>query len=687
MAEIFLSYGHDDLATAKRYAQAFQRAGFSVWWDESLRSGEAFDTAIERAIEDAKAVVVLWSRSSVQSRWVRAEATLAEKSGTLVSVLIESCKLPIMFQLTHTVDLSQWRGSMQDPAWLSVLAGVRRQIQSGPPDKAAVPPADPPVARPGRRVLLLSTLALLVGMGLVLGTRWLSRPSAPSLASGDSASPETSDRVGVATSAAPSAEGASIAVLPFADMSPGHDQDYFSDGLSEELLNQLAHLPDLRVIGRTSSFSFKGKNEDLRKIGQVLGVNHILEGSVRKSGDRVRVTAQLINPEDGSHLWSETYDRTVQDVFGIQEEIARTVANALQLTLDTKKVGENGTKNVEAFDEFLAGRAEAIQTSAKSLQAAASHFERAVELDPKYEMAWANLVETYQGVIINVPSVRAQSERKLDAAVDRVTALQPGSALASYALYFRNSSTTNLVERRRLLQSATNAPPPLGASAQLNYGLHLMSVGSNRKALAQLLVSRQTDPLAFFPALVLEISLEIAEDFDRADADRKRVAQTIGGDNAVLLGTALVRAMARGDVSLVRQAAKDVAAADDVRQPINAAMLDSLADGREAVKRLRRLLDEPKYRGDLYALAAIAQWAAYFGDPRLSLQALNAAPRNQPPVDSWSFTFWRPVMRDVRRLPEFKRLLKDRGFVDLWRATGDWGDFCKPVGKDDFECH
>ena len=133
------------------------------------------------------------------------------------------------------------------------------------------------------------------------------------------------------TAAAPNEK--SIAVLPFADMSAGKDQEYFADGLSEELLNLLAKLPELRVIGRTSSFQFKGRNEDLRVIGEKLNVAHILEGSVRKSGEKVRITAQLIRAADGSHLWSESYDRTLDDIFVVQDDIAGEVVKALKLTL------------------------------------------------------------------------------------------------------------------------------------------------------------------------------------------------------------------------------------------------------------------------------------------------------------------------------------------------------------------
>jgi TolB-like protein len=159
-------------------------------------------------------------------------------------------------------------------------------------------------------------------------------------------------------SAQPIAQEKSIAVLPFVNMSPDPDNEYFSDGLSEEILNRLAQVPNLRVAGRTSSFQFKGENRDLREIGERLGVAHVLEGSVRRQGNQVRITAQLIASSDGSHLWSQTYDRTLDDVFVIQDEIAEEVVGALDIVLDEearRRMQQAGVRNVDAFVAFQRG--------------------------------------------------------------------------------------------------------------------------------------------------------------------------------------------------------------------------------------------------------------------------------------------------------------------------------------------
>lgn len=186
----------------------------------------------------------------------------------------------------------------------------------------------------------------------------------------------------------------SIAVLAFENMSSDANQEYFSDGISEEILNSLVHIEGLKVAGRTSSFSFKGKNEDIRSIGKKLDVKMVLEGSVRKSGNKIRVTAQLINVEDGFHIWSETYDREMEDIFSVQKDIANHIVDKLKLQVQMPSSDQGGTKNLEAYDLFLKG----IYFHSKdflSAEKAMDSFNKAVELDPNYAKAYALIGEMY----------------------------------------------------------------------------------------------------------------------------------------------------------------------------------------------------------------------------------------------------------------------------------------------------
>ncbi|MFA3790560.1 hypothetical protein AB6T38_05550 [Aliiglaciecola sp. SL4] len=190
----------------------------------------------------------------------------------------------------------------------------------------------------------------------------------------------------------------SIAVLPFVNMSSDPEQEYFSDGISEELLNLLAQIPKLQVAGRTSSFAFKDKNEDLREIGDALNVKHILEGSVRKSGTKLRITAQLIQADNGYHLWSETYDRELSDVFKIQDEIARNIVEALKVKLgadDIKVLNNQPTTNLDAHDAYLRAWPLYHERDSKGLLMAISLFEKATKLDPQFVEAWAMLADSY----------------------------------------------------------------------------------------------------------------------------------------------------------------------------------------------------------------------------------------------------------------------------------------------------
>ena len=249
-------------------------------------------------------------------------------------------------------------------------------VKQGRIERTAPEPAGSQQGTRGVRVALL-----LVGIGVLAATPglvWyfvLRRPA------------EMTQRV-----AAVQEPGPSIAVLPLVNLSSDREQEYFSDGLSEELLNLLANVPGLRVAARTSAFAFKGKNEDVSAIAQKLHVATILEGSVRKAGDQIRITTQLINAADGYHLWSETYDRKLTDVFAVQDEIARAVVAALKLRLlhaPTSK--ERRTASTEAYNQYLLGRQFFRRNNVDGFRRAQLAYEKAVALDPAYAPAWAGL--------------------------------------------------------------------------------------------------------------------------------------------------------------------------------------------------------------------------------------------------------------------------------------------------------
>lgn len=240
----------------------------------------------------------------------------------------------------------------------------------------------------------------------------------------------------------------SIAVLPFADMSPKNDQEYFSDGLSEELLNVLAKINNIKVAGRTSSFKFKGKNDDLKKIGAELGVAHILEGSVRKSGNKIRITAQLIKVNDGFHMWSETYDEdyTADKLFQIQDDISKKILKELKIKLsinDETKISENKlTSDTKSYEAYLKGNQLLVNRKPKDIEQAIVEFKKAIALDNKFTMAYARLATSY-GHLFNYGSIKREiAFKNIRDNVDKALLLNSnlGSAYAALGHYYKDKN-------------------------------------------------------------------------------------------------------------------------------------------------------------------------------------------------------------------------------------------------------
>lgn len=276
---------------------------------------------------------------------------------------------------------------------------------------------------------------------------------------------------GVSRTQAPSTPTAtliSIAVLPFVDMSQSKDQEYLTDGISEELLNVLARVEGFKVAGRTSAFAFKGRDDDLRTIGQKLGVENILEGSVRKQGDRIRVTAQLVKATDGYHLWSDTYDRQLGDVFAIQDDIARQVVGAIRNTLGKDSVTQavaladeqRPTSNVEAYTHFLRGQHLLRPRERTGMEAALKEFERAVALDPAFARAHVGIANSLALLVNYQQRDLGGTEQRIEEELDRALALQPdlGEAYAVKAVVLAEKLAPTS-EQIPLLERATATNP------------------------------------------------------------------------------------------------------------------------------------------------------------------------------------------------------------------------------------
>jgi len=294
----------------------------------------------------------------------------------------------------------------------------------------------------------------------------------------------------------------SIAVLPFVNMSDDSDNEYFSDGLSEELLNLLAKIPQLHVAGRTSSFKFKDTNEDLRIIGEALNVAHVLEGSVRKSGPTLRITAQLIDTENGYHLWSDTYDRDLTDIFAIQDEIAGHVVEALKVHLLGAEVtaGDQGTTNIEAYNLFLRGTYFLEHTSAENLAKAVDALEKSIELDPEFVRAYTTLAvalqQTFSGWTSSSGGEFIENFERIRDVVDKAVALDPDSPETLVAQTVVAVLIDWDLQAAIELTAKAHEIAPNNHAALDWYGSTLAFAGENHEAEAVLLAALDADPLS-----------------------------------------------------------------------------------------------------------------------------------------------------------------------------------------------
>lgn len=394
---VFLSYASEDADAAARICAALRAAGIEVWFDrDELRGGDAWDSKIKKQIHDCTLFVPVISAHSnartegyFRREWKLATRRLldiADDATFLVPVVIDGTREADARVPNEFLDL-QWSrlpGGDTPPAF----AGRVRQLlglESVPVPAAKVAPR----VATGRSVPLVRRFGVPLVAGLLVlagGAYWYFKEVRDPAIS--EPHPATS-----ALDAATTPNEKSIAVLPFADMSAEKNQEYMADGMAEELLNLLAKAPDLKVIARTSSFAFKGQNIEIADIAKKLNVTHVLEGSVRTSGRQMRITAQLIRASDSTHLWSERYDRPMEDVFAVQDEIANDIVAALQIRLKegTLSRRSGGTQDLEAYKLYLRAESALNQNTKISVDAAESYAKRATELDPASGQAWSTL--------------------------------------------------------------------------------------------------------------------------------------------------------------------------------------------------------------------------------------------------------------------------------------------------------
>ena len=329
MTDVFISYAREMVSPARTIADALQAEGFSVWIDDQLPAHRDFPTVIEERLRAAKAVVVLWSADAITSRWVPAEADVAHKAGTLIQLTLDGSTPPLPFNRMQCIRLPDWRGDLSAPGWLKVSAGVAELVGRRGPSPAA-PRTGP-------------------------------RDDAQKL----------------------------LAVLAFDNLSGDPELSYFSDGVSEEIQHTVAQNSDLRVVARSSSFQFRGADKAVRKVASELKATHLLDGSVRRSGERLRIGAQLVQCAGETTLWANRFEGDLTDVFALQDRIAQAVAEALKISL--APAVQAPAIETQAYEDFL--RARSIITEGNRLfDAVAAEatplLERVTAVAPDFAPAW-----------------------------------------------------------------------------------------------------------------------------------------------------------------------------------------------------------------------------------------------------------------------------------------------------------
>jgi adenylate cyclase len=380
MADVFISYARADKARVVPLVAAIEAMGWSVWWDPEISPGQEFDDQIDAEIDAAKAVLVVWTPTSVVSRWVRGEAREAAERGILVPVRFEQARLPMDVRAIHTTDLDGWGDNPAGPQaqeFLRALTTMIARSQAAQSSKAASDSASSSRNKQGPRY--------------------------------------------------------TICVLPFVNMSGDPEQEYFSVGITEDIITDLSKVSALGIMSRNSAFMYKGKSVDIPKVARELKVSHVLEGSVRKAGGRVRISAQLVDGETNNHIWAERYDRDSSDIFALQDEISEAIVKALRLRLlpeEKKAIVRRGTDNAEAHNLYLMARqtyVTAQEWDARSSQAIVRLCGRATDIDSRYAQAWALMAIGFAK--LRYAESSDSSDRGMEAA-ERALALDPDLAEA-----------------------------------------------------------------------------------------------------------------------------------------------------------------------------------------------------------------------------------------------------------------
>ena len=539
-----------------------------------------------------------------------------------------------------------------------------------------------------RQVQQLSTLALLIGLPIVLVLAWYHGDRGEQRIRGTELSivalllllgggivwyyQHAMEASTVATPPAPSAPAiptdASIAVLPFANMSGDPADEYFSDGLAEELLNSLTRIDGLKVAARTTSFQYKDRTGDVSEIARHLRVAHILEGSVRRSGSRVRITAQLIKASDGYHLWSESYDRELQDIFEVQSDIAGRIAEKLRVEL----VPRPTTSDTAAFDLLLRARHLMPQRNEQALLESRKLLEQALDHDPQYAAAWSKLAI----VLVLLPGYASGEPEKTfesaEKAARRAIELDPAMAEPLALLASLNEMHGDWVEADRLYERAL-ALDPENPTSQHWHGVMLVRAGYLVEAGPHMQRALALDPTNGALHRWHGMQLGAQGQFEPALAEVAK-SEDLGSDKFADVVRGMIR-LAQGDRPGAVASWDRYFQRRGIRTQAPKLVVEGLADPRGRPRALAATDDLPPDEFVFYS-------SVILGDADRAARVVQKLERGTDVMDN---VMWWDLARPFRKTAGFRQLVRAVGLEQLWRVRG-WPDKCRPTGTGDFVC-
>ncbi len=661
MAHIFISYARGDRPTIEKLAAVLENAGHSVWWDRHIRGGASFAKDIESQLQKADAVVVVWSSAANESDWVKDEAVFGRDKGVLLPIRLDAAEAPLGFRQYQTLDFGKWRGDAKALEIEALLSAID-DLNETPRPAAAITPPKSLVARvkSDKRYWAAGAVFAIA----IVAAAALYRGGAAPGASG----------VDTETQAADTADHTpSIAVLPFADMSPEGNQEYFADGLSEELLNVLVRVDGLQVASRTSSFALKDKVISIGEIADRLNVDHVLEGSVRKMNNRVRITAQLIDAKTDKHIWSETYDRHLSDIFRIQDEIATAVVGELRDELgiadDAPIKIRPATEDLTAYDAYLRARELYLARGKANVAESMRLFEHAVDLDPKFARGWEGLAGVYAIATSWGILDRDYSAMSLVAA-KKALEIDPGLS-APYAvigLTYRTHYPTPWAES---IDNLKNAIERDGKTTDpvLWLGMDYMAVGEIDQAIETFSACLDMDAAQKLCRKYRSLSFLINGDTGKAVADA-----TINAENGYYsdFDAYIPHFLDEGERLLAFTISRTVNWwANFPHQELIAAIEDGNNPSPERIQKFMAWGAGQNVRVKTHA------------HTMLTIRAYENLT-----IENWNNDYemlWLPQFSHYRQSSAFKQFAGDLGLTAYWREHG-FPSQCKALGAIDFEC-